>query len=175
MSNEQISIILARAYWCGHCQKFELIYNKVKKIYKEVDYLNNLEIKFEDYDIANDDIKKIFMINHYDIKDKIEGYPTVFINFKNKNKKINQYFPIEHTVIDENINKNEQHEEAAKRFMEKIINVLKSNNSDNKILYLQKGGNIKDKSESELKHDLNEEIYKNKYQKYKLKYLKLKN
>lgn len=168
--SQKVSIILARAFWCGHCQHFELIYNKLKDIYKEFDFFKDIEIKFEDYDIANQDIKNTFIINHYDIKDKIEGYPTVYINLKNKTEKTNQYFPIEHTVIDEKIkDKDEQYKEAGRRFLESVINVLKSYNSDNKILYIQKGGN-----KCELKQNIQEDIYKKKYQKYKSKYLKLK-
>jgi hypothetical protein len=164
--SHKIRIILTRANWCPHCHHFEPIFNAAKNIYKEFGELNNYEIKFEDYDLADDDIKNTFMINHYNIKDKIKGYPTVFINFKNKNQNTNDYITIDHTVIDENIKKANQHEEAAKRFIKNVQNVLSSLNSDNKVLYVQEGGNINNFEK--------EEIYKKKYIKYKSKYIELK-
>lgn len=166
MSNK-ISVILTRANWCPHCHHFEPIYNIAKDIYKEFEELKNYEINFEDYDLADDDIKNTFMVNHYDIKDKIKGYPTVFVNLKNKNKHTNNYLTIDHTTINDEIKEIDQHEEAAKRFIKNIVNVLNTNNSDNKVLYIQKGGYNKD-----LEH---EKTYKKKYLKYKSKYLELKN
>ena len=172
--SQKISVILTRAEWCPHCKNFEPIYETAKNIHKKFEELKNYDIKFEDYDIANDDVKNTFMLNHYEIKDKIKGYPTVFINLKNKNQKTNNYFMIDHTIVDEKLNELEQHEEAAKRFIKNIYNSLKSINSDNKVLYMQEGGNVVD--ERELKKDLEkEDIYKKKYLKYKSKYLKLKN
>lgn len=174
---QKISIILTRANWCPHCQHFEPIFEIAKNIYTKHDYLKDFEIGFEDYDLANDDVKNTFMLNHYDIKDKILGYPTVFINLKNKTSKLNNYFTIDHTVIDNNIDESKQHTEAAKIFLENIANGLKSFNSENKVLFIQKGGNkLNQCSIGGGLNDLkNEPIYKEKYLKYKSKYLKLKN
>ncbi len=170
MSNK-ITIILTRANWCPHCEHFEPIYKIAKDIHKEFGEFQNYEVDFEDYDLADEDIKNTFMLNHFDIKDKVKGYPTVFINFKNKNYK-NNYQLVDHTVVDEKINKNEQHEEAAKRFIKNICNVLMNFKSENKVLHLQQGGNNMFESSNNLK---NKEIYKKKYLKYKSKYLELKN
>lgn len=183
---QKISIILIRANWCPHCQHFEPIFENAKKIYKKHDYLKDFEIGFEDYDLANDDVKNTFMINHNDIKDKIQGYPTVFINLKNKTSKQNDYFMVEHSVINDKVDKLKQVEEAAINFLLNITNVLKSFNSENKVLFIQKGGDNFNK-ENKLNQlnqcaiggsilDIkNKDLYKAKYLKYKSKYIELKN
>ena len=190
--SQKISIILTRANWCPHCQHFEPIFENAKKLYKNHDYLKDFEIGFEDYDLANDDVKNTFMLNHNDIKDKIQGYPTVFVNLKNKTSKQNDYFTIEHTVIDnndDNIDESKQIEQAAINFLLNITNGLKSFNSENKVLFIHKGGNnsSKDNNFNQFNQfnqcgiggsflDLkNKDIYKEKYLKYKSKYIELKN
>jgi thiol-disulfide isomerase/thioredoxin len=183
--SQKISIILTRANWCPHCQHFEPIFENAKKLYKKHDYLKDFEIGFEDYDLANNDIKNTFMLNHNDIKDKIQGYPTVFVNLKNKTSKQNDYFTIEHTVIDndDNIDVSKQIEQASMNFLLNITNGLKSFNSENKVLFIQKGGyNLSRENKFnqcgiggsflDLK---NKDIYKEKYLKYKSKYIELKN
>jgi len=157
MSNK-ISIILARANWCHFCRDFEPIYNLAKDIHKKFDELKNYDIDFEDYDLADDDIKNTFMVNYYDLKDKLKGYPTVFVNFKNKNQKINNYVTIDHTIVNDNVKQDNQHIDAAERFIKNIINILMSKNSDNKILYVQDGGNNK----CEFKNDYDNDDYKKK-------------
>lgn len=181
---QKISIILTRANWCPHCQHFEPIFENAKNTYKKHNYLKDLEIKFEDYDLADDNVKNTFMINHNDIIDKIQGYPTVFINLKNKTSKQNDYLTIEHTVIDNNIDKSKQIEEASKNFLNNITNTLKSVDSENKVLFIQKGGhNLSIGKENKLyqcaiggtSNDVNnKDIYKSKYLKYKSKYIELK-
>lgn len=141
--SQKISIILTRANWCPHCQHFEPIFENAKKLYKKNDYLKDLEIGFEDYDLANDDVRNTFMLNHNDIKDKIQGYPTVFVNLKNKTSKQNDYFTIEHTVKnnDDNVDESKQIEQAAMKFLINVSNGLKNLDSENKVLFIQKGGN----------------------------------
>jgi thiol-disulfide isomerase/thioredoxin len=159
--SQEITIILTKAIWCSHCQNFEPIYEKSKTLYKLNDYLKDLNIKFEDYDMADNDVNNTFNLNHIDIKDKIQGYPTVYI--KNIINKKNNYIQLDHTVIDNKINIKEQINEASKRFLDNIINCLKTINSDNKSLFIKRGGN------NTLKND----FYKNKYLKYKSKYIKI--
>lgn len=179
----KIYVILARAEWCGHCQKFEPVYNVVKEIYKKNDFLTNYEIQFDDYNLADDNIRNTFLLNHGDISDKVQFYPTIFVGFKNKKNKTIDYITIEHTAIpnedelklQELRNDEKKYDalkkkleiECAKKFISNIINGIKSFESDNKILYTQAGG-------SKLMN-VDESIYKNKYLKYKTKYLKLKN
>lgn len=164
--SSDISIILTKANWCPHCQNFEPIYEEAKKIYENHEGLKNYKIKFENYDLADENEKNIFSLNHFDIVDKIKGYPTVYLKLKNsENNNLNEYLQITHTVIDDKINKQKQNEDAAKRFLNNIVNNLKTLNSNGKMTYLQNGGdNI---------WKLNDK-YKNKYLKYKMKYLKLK-
>lgn len=186
--SQKISIILTRANWCPHCQHFEPIFENAKKLYKKNDYLKDLEIGFEDYDLANDDVRNTFMLNHNDIKDKIQGYPTVFVNLKNKTSKQNDYFTIEHTVKnnDDNVDESKQIEQAAMKFLINVSNGLKNLDSENKVLFIQKGGNNLNKNFN-TNNNLNkcvvsggslniknQDIYKEKYLKYKSKYTELK-
>ena len=171
----KITIILIRAEWCGHCKNFEPIYKKAEEIYKNaqngsktkktngeetnreeiIEFLKEYDIKFENYDHSDESVKNIYMINHGENKNQIEGYPTIFVKIEKNG--INEYKTINHTFDDST-----QKKDAETRFLENIMNVIKTQKSDNKILYIQQGGN-------------NDEIYKIKYQKYKSKYLKLKN
>lgn len=163
----EILIILVKAGYCGHCKNFEPIFKTAENIYKSNDFLKDYNIKFEDYDMVSNDVRNTFMITHNDIKDKIKWYPTVFINIRDTNDKkniINEYITIEHTVINPKIAETNQAEaEAAKKFLENIVNGIKTLQSDSKINYIQTGGTFKN------------EIYKSKYLKYKSKYYELKN
>lgn len=163
-----ISIILARSSTCPHCIDFEPIYEKAKNIYKLNKFLSKHNIKFEDYNLADNNVRNTFYINHNDVKDKIQWYPTIFVNIRDtqdKNKITNDYLTIEHTVVNTKLDNSKQIEEAAQRFLENIINVLKTSESDNKVSFIQTGG-ISNYSNAN---------YKNKYLKYKTKYLELKN
>jgi thiol-disulfide isomerase/thioredoxin len=165
--SQEINIVLARANWCGHCQHFEPIFEHSKNIYKNNDELKKLNIEFKDFDLAEDNGKNSFMLSHFNAMDKVEGYPTVLVNVRTKNN--NKYLIVPHTVIDEKINKKDQTEEAAKRFLQNISNALKSESSENKVLYVQNGGGNLNYQTS-----LEEEKYRKKYLKYKSKYLRLK-
>lgn len=161
--NSEITVVLVRSRNCFHCQNFEPIYDYSKKNYKKNNFLKKYNIKFEDFDMVDENIRNTFVISHNKIKDKIQWYPTVFINIRNSDQKNNnEYYTIEHTIINQKINDNEQNNEASKRFLENIENCLKTIESENKILFIQNGGSLK----------IND--YKSKYLKYKLKYLKLK-
>lgn len=163
---QEIIIILTKAGYCSHCKNFEPIFTIAKNIYKSNDFFKNFNVKFEDYDMVNNDIKNTFTINHNSIKDKIQWYPTVFVNIRDTNDKnniINVYLPIEHTVVDTKIDEKNQQQEAAKRFLQNIINSIKTMESENKITYMQTGG----------EKSLNDN-YKKKYLKYKSKYHELK-
>jgi len=165
---QQINVILARANWCGYCKHFEPIFEHSKNIYKNNDVLKELDINFEDYDFAEDSVKNSFMVSHMNAMDKIQGYPTVMVNIRSKNN--NKYLVVSHTMVDEKVNEKNRIEEAAKRFIENLSNIIKSENSENKVLYKQNGGNIF--YNSQLSPE--EEKYRKKYLKYKSKYLKLK-
>ncbi len=169
--SQEITIILARASWCPHCKDFEPIFENTKNVISEFDDLINEKINFEDYDFADDNIKNKFIFSHLKGMDKISGYPTVLINIKNKSSKTNDYIPIEHVILDEKDGSMEkQLNEASKRFLSKVVSVLKTKNSDGKIKYVQEGGSNNNLN----KTSLNEETHREKYLKYKYKYLKLK-
>lgn len=180
--SQEISVILTRANWCPHCKHFEPIFKLAEEISESGTnkFLKDYKIKFEDYDLADNDVKNTFTLNHYDIKDKIEGYPSLFVNFKNKTSKSNDYVQIDHTVINNELSKNKQETDAAERFLKNIVNSLKEIGSDNKISYVQQGGE-QNNSKCGLNFDNNNIVggendkYKSKYLKYKSKYLKLKN
>lgn len=161
--SKEIEIILAKANWCGYCRNFEEIFNHSKNNYKKNSELKNLNLLFSDHDLALEDVRDIFMKKYLNAMDFVEGYPTVLIKINDK------YLIVEHTILDEKEDKKNQVNEASKRFLENISNVIKSLNSENKILYTQSGG-----STNIYKTSLEEEIYRKKYIKYKSKYLKLK-
>jgi thiol-disulfide isomerase/thioredoxin len=167
--SKEITVILARAGWCGHCQHFEPIYKKTIEIHSNDKFLSKYNIIFKNYDLANDADKTNFTINHLAAINMVEGYPTVLVNVNDKENKEDKYYTISHTVVDENIKEDEQHEEASKRFLVNIANLIKSLNSDSKVLYIQTGGAM-----IKYKTSLKEEIYRNKYLKYKSKYIELK-
>ena len=62
-------LITFTAKWCGHCQRFQPILNELQNDKK-------LKVDFINYDSELD--KNI--INEY----KIQGYPTIMLNYKNK-------------------------------------------------------------------------------------------
>lgn len=164
--SQEILIVLAKAGYCTYCKDFEPIFKTAKNIYKSNDFLKDYNIEFNEYDMVKPDISNTFMITHNKIKDDIKGYPTVFVNIRDDSDKkniINEYEMIEHVIIDTKINEKKQVEEAAKRFLENIINGIKTLKSDSKIAYIQTGGT-----------SINEN-YKSKYIKYKSKYHELKN
>jgi thiol-disulfide isomerase/thioredoxin len=162
LKTPEITIILIRADWCSYCKHFEPIFAIAEKIYKSNDYLNKYKINFENYDFADKDKKNIFIMNHFNVMNKINGFPTVLL------KNNNEYKLVNHTTINDKLNIKEEEKIAANKFLDNIINILKSNESENKILYTQ-GKEIQEGGEQ-----LQEELYKKKYLKYKSKYLELK-
>jgi thiol-disulfide isomerase/thioredoxin len=167
---KEITVILARAGWCGHCKHFEPIYGETIKNYSNNKFLSKHKISFKDYDLATNEGKTNFTINHLDAVKMVEGYPTVLVSVNDKKNKNNKYYTIPHTIIDENIKgENKQHLEASERFLVNISNLIKSLDSDSKILYTQTGGALINNQTS-----VKEEMYRKKYLKYKLKYIELK-
>ena len=142
--SKKITVILAKAGYCGNCKNFEPIYEERKNNYKNDKYLNKYNINFVDYDLYTEDGKTNFTISHLDALKMVEGYPTVLVNIYDKEKKNNKYYTIDHTIVDENIkDEPERKKEASKRFLVNISNLIKSLDSDNKVLYLQTGGGMK--------------------------------
>jgi gas vesicle protein len=94
------------------------------------------------------------------------------VHINDKEKRTNKYYTIAHTIANEQIKDDTaQIKDASKRFINNISNLIKSIDSDGKVLYTQAqtGGAIKNHQTS-----LQEETYRKKYLKYKYKYLKFK-
>lgn len=170
--SHMINIILAKASWCPHCLDFAPIYELAqKKINSEQD-LDNCEITFDSYELDKNNQKSDFMKKYPGLIDFLEGYPTVYfrmsdLNEKNEKNKTKTEF-INHAVA--NGQDKKALEDAANEFVNNIVNKYKSMLSDNKELHIdvQKGG-MKNHITS-----IQEAIYRNKYLKYKSKYLYLK-
>ena len=138
---------------------------KVKKMSDFMEILKTLKykelveykIKFEIYDFdknkdndykTEDDFNKLY----YQIANKVEGFPTIFIKMLDANKNIN-FSIIEHTYKNPELEENKQLQDAIDRFISNIINEIKTVKSDSHIKVVNVGGKI-------LKH---------KYEKYKHK------
>jgi thiol-disulfide isomerase/thioredoxin len=165
MSDKNITILLAKANWCGHCQRFAPVFEYSENTYKENSYLKDYDIKFKSFDLADDDEKKNFMLSYLEAFNKVDGYPTILMIKKN-NERLN-YYHIDHVEVN-NPEDRDQIKSSSEIFIKNIENVLKSIDSENKSLFVQVGGKTDNKTL------LSEEIYRNKYLKYKSKYLNLK-
>lgn len=162
--SQKIKIILAKSSECIYCQYFEPIFKTAENIYKLNDFFKNQELIFDNYNMIDKTVMTTFKNNYSELINQIKGYPTVFIYIEDtSNNKIIDFMMINHVIIDPKIDKKKQVEEAANRFLENIINGIKTLKSDNKIEYIQTGG---------VSINVN---YKSKYLKYKSKYHELKN
>ena len=147
----RIEVILAKASWCPHCTHFMPIFEKANEDYGD-------QYKFSHYDFADDAAspnKSNFEDDHKELIDLVDGYPTILLKKDNKT----------HTKINPTIIKNNNIDKAVLEFRSNIENGLKTLESDRKVEHIKlDGGSL-----------FNEDIYKNKYMKYKEKYFKLKN
>ena len=163
MSTDNITVILAKAEWCGHCKAFTPIFDKAKEKYKHLVELNKINLKWESFDMTKDDDTNLLYLKHRHLSENsenlIKGFPTVFVKYKNE-KKQHIYNSIEHTVANNSDDK--EIEEASKELYNNVLNHVQTVLSGGKMLF--KGGN---KNSSE--------FYKNKYIKYKAKYIQEKN
>ena len=109
---------------------------KVKKMSDFMEILKTLKykelveykIKFEIYDFdknkdndykTEDDFNKLY----YQIANKVEGFPTIFIKMLDANKNIN-FSIIEHTYKNPELEENKQLQDAIDRFISNIINEM---------------------------------------------------
>jgi thiol-disulfide isomerase/thioredoxin len=166
--SKEISVILVRANWCGHCKNFEPIFDETKKNYLENDFFKNYKMKFVDYDMESSEGKIAFENSHGDAQNLVNGYPTIIVKISDSDKK-EKYHTIDHTVVDNSVEKKNQHQHASKKFLNKLIDLIKTVNSDQKITYTDEGG-----FNNKYRTSLTEINFRNKYLKYKSKYLKLK-
>ena len=169
--SHQINIILAKASWCPHCVDFTPIYELAKEKIKSKQ-LDNCKIHFDSYELDKDNQASEFKQKYPGLIDFLEGYPTVYFRMSeienNKPNKVKTEF-INHAVAKEQ-NEKSLHN-AAEEFIDNIVNKYKSILSGNKELHVrvQKGGMINNMT------SIQEVQFRNKYLKYKSKYLSLKN
>jgi len=163
MSGE-ITIIYANTSWCPHCMDFTPIYKLAKKAINDLD---GCPIKFLSYALDNENEKQLFIQTHPGLIDFLEGYPTVYFQYLKGGDTVKTEF-IKHTIAKEKDDKGNK--KAADEFIENITNKYKSMKSGRvDIVKVQKGGMINYKT------NMDEVNYRNKYLKYKSKYLELKN
>jgi len=142
----EIELILLKSKQCGHCISFLPIFDKIikKKIYK-----------CHVFETTNDEEKKNFKELFPDIDKKFDlAVPTLYLKVDDKFQEINR--------TQSNNNEDDEITKASDELLEIIKSGIKTLQSNNHTLYLHTGG------------ELNEEYYKQKYIKYKNKYLQEK-
>lgn len=166
--SKEISVIFVRASWCGHCRNFEPIFEKTKQNYLDNDFFKDYKMNFVDYDLESPERKFSFESSHPDATKLISGFPTIIIKIAD-NDKIGKYHTIEHTVVASKFKERDQHREASNEFLNNLIDLIKTVNSDQKITYTHEV-----RFNNKFRTPLSEKKLRNKYLKYKSKYLKLK-
>lgn len=163
--SKEISVILAKTSWCPHCTSFSPIYELAAEKMKNHD---DMKVKYSSYELDKSNNKQLFMSEHPGLFDHVDGYPTVFIETLDDNKK-RVITTVPHSVA--KTQRKEDMHIATDEFINNIKNSYKSLMSEHKeYRSVQSGGsNLNNKT------TLNQEIYRNKYIKYKQKYINLKN
>ena len=148
MRNNNIQLILLKSENCGHCVSFTPIFQKAmeKKI-----------CEFKILDTADENTNIILKKDYPDIVNKFDGaVPTIYLMVGGKVQEIKS------TKVKED----EELDNAVSEFIKNVKNGIKTLKSSNHTTYVQAGGG---KNEEK-----NEEYYKQKYIKYKTKYLQKK-
>lgn len=170
MLDSKYKVIMFKTDWCGFCIQFLPIYiQTIKSLLKsKSDKLKNIKFesyddngKFKEYDGTDNDMdntnNKIISDKYYEkLKEKVKGYPTIFIVCEEDQEKI---ITINSVLVNNELNDDKQIPEAVKRFIKNIIIGIKNLESNGKSEFVQVGGN---------------KNYESKYQKYKSKYIELK-
>ena len=158
----EVTVILAKTSWCPHCIDFTPIYQKAGAEINKIAKSNkiNKQFTFHSFEIDKENEKKDFEQKFGELTDFINGFPSVLIKYKGGGK--NYIVPINHTFIKKTDKKPNDGElkELEKIAVEEFVNNIFTNVSDKKDVFVnpQNGGNI----------------YKEKYLKYKAKYIELK-
>ena len=166
--SHSIKIIVAGTTWCGFCKGFFEILGKVKETIKSSD-VEGCKIDYEVFKLDESGEKQRFQNEYPGLSDYIEGYPTVFFQMQEVGSKERPKTElINHTVIKEKGDKGI--EKASTEFIENIRNKYKSMKSGKSVFVsVQRGGMLNYMT------TLEDENYRNKYLKYKSKYLNIKN
>ena len=144
--DDNIKLILLKSSGCGHCTSFIPIFEKVKN-----SKLYNCSI----YDTEDKKNYVLFKDSYPDIIEKFDGaVPTIYAIVNDKFQEVKSA-----RVKGDS---NEELNNAVDEFINNINNSIKTLQSENHTVYVQTGGNK------------NEKYYKQKYIKYKTKYLQKK-
>jgi thiol-disulfide isomerase/thioredoxin len=164
--SKKINVILAKASWCPHCIHFTPIYEKAKTKAVKDKRLSGLDINFLSFELDRTDEQNRFKEEYPGLIDYLQGYPSVYFQIIDDKKKKKTDF-VDHTVAEGSSDKDV--DRAVENFLNNIVNKYKSMNSDGKEEYVavQKGGMRL------FTTDMNEVKYREKYLKYKSKYLNL--
>ena len=184
--NPDITLVLTKMTWCGHCKDFQEIFNNIESRIKNNKILKDKEIVLETYDMEQKEAE--FAKKYKDYMSKIDGYPTVFIFVKNNKNKM-QGDIIEHTVIEPSNKKSTKQliDDATDAFISKVESKYKSVTNGKGEEFVQVPAQAQSQSQGggggkcllETKGTLETKgggiNYEHKYKKYKRKYLELVN
>ena len=142
----KIELILLKSKQCGHCISFLPIFNKIikKKIYKCHVFETTNIVEKKNFTELFPDINKIFDL----------AVPTLYLKVDDKFQEISR--------TNTNNDEDDEVDRAADELLEIVENGIKTLQSNDHTLYIHTGG------------EKNEEYYKQKYIKYKNKYLQEK-
>lgn len=182
--DNQVKIILVKNDACPYCKLFAPIYEYTKDIHDDKHLENKYKLSFSTFDVSDSLQNMIFEKSHPDCYKLMDGrgVPSVFVNIIRNGE--SKYYSVDHTMADRIIsNEKKRTEDASKRFMTNVKNKIKSIMSGGQTEYMQSGGiNDEINNETELDYDveydldaeLDRKLFKQKYLKYKEKYLALK-
>ena len=143
---DNIQLILLKSEGCGHCKSFLPIFEKA---------VSQNICDYDIYDINDEKKYSSFENDFPDIVKKFDkAVPTIYIVVKDKFQEVRSSRIMGEGEKELNI--------AVNTFIDNVKNGIKTLQSNNHTVYIQAGGNK------------NEEYYKNKYIKYKTKYLQKK-
>ena len=163
--NNSVDIILAKTATCPFCINFNPIWEAAANENNLTKQLGGRKVNFNAFDMKKLEDKNKFESKYTGLSEILEGYPTVYIQFFHDDKL--KTAQVEHTSINVRTgggSNNNKTQEAVDRFLNNIVNVYKTLTSDNKAVHVnvQDGGKLPNS------------IYKEKYLKYKAKYIELK-
>jgi hypothetical protein len=174
MSKNSVDIILVKSATCPHCIRFDPVWKYTSENHNLTKQLGgSKQINFKSYDMVKQGEKTALQRDYTGLYEVVDGYPTALLHFFHDDKI--RVVQVEHTSInmrggyqDNNTNNIKLIKEASDKFLQNIINKYNTIVSNKKEVHinLQNGG---------LNENYSQSIYKEKYLKYKAKYLKLKN
>jgi hypothetical protein len=176
-NDDIVDVVLASTTWCPYCTKFKEIFNKAQE-QLNLENIQNCIVNYLCWDLDISRKKEEFIKKYPGIINYIEGYPTVIILKKNGNNRPKM------AIIPHSVAKTQGAQgiaEAIEVFNQNVINKLRDFDSDNKVEHVGaqhvRAQHVRAQSGGMYKYmtSMEEVGYRNKYLKYKSKYIKLKN